>query len=79
MATSTVNIAETADRTQISNRIFFLENLNIYLFKKKRVIWTDTEQVTAVRSPTTTYRSHSSMRQTKNNSRAYPAITSSIL
>ena len=79
MATSTVNIVETADRTQNSNLIYFLENLKIYLFKEKRVIWTNTEQVTAARSHTTTYQSHSSMRPTKNNSRAYPAITSSIL
>ena len=70
MAISTVNIAETAYLTQISSTKFFVANLIAYLLEKKQVIWTNIEQVTAVRSPTITHQPHSSMKRTKNKSRA---------
>ena len=70
MAISTVNIGETAYLTQNLSTRSFVANLIAYLLKKKQVIWTNIEQVTAVRSPTTTHQPHSSMKRTKNNSRA---------
>ena len=71
LATSTVNIAETANRTRKQTGKFYYQNLIGYLLKKNQVIWINIEQVTAAQSFTVTHFIHSYISRTKHSASAF--------